>query len=320
MSEENLLDLCLFPNHAGLSGAALLRGRLKNGMAIVVKRANAECDLFQRLLGHPLSLEHLLWQDGTLRALPKGIRAATIGSWVNGDTATIVMEDLGSGILGAEHQFTSEEAIALLQRLDRLHRAELSPSTTTQLEPLINTFAPARLRQADPLSEMANTVERGWTAFEQLAPTPLFKGVLALVQDPLPLVAALAACPRTFCHGDIAAVNMAWRNDELVLIDWGQAFIGPAVLDVARFLPSGLIRSRLHPEWFLAKYAEIAGDRFDERALRLSLLATLVWFGWKKALDATDAPDLGGRALEIAALSWWFEAAASGLEELRRIA
>ena len=47
------------------------------------------------------------------------------------------------------------------------------------------------------------------------------------------------------------------------------------------------------------------GDRHDETALRLALLATVVDLGWNKALDAADHPDEAIRAHEAAELSWW---------------
>ena len=110
---------------------------------------------------------------------------------------------------------------------------------------------------------------------------------------------------------------MAWDNDDLVLVDWGQAFMGPPALEIARFLPSGLVRSQLDPDWFLAEYRALSGERFDGEALYLSLLATLVWYGWRKALDAIEAADQNQRAREAAALSWWWDAASRGLRLLK---
>ena len=140
--------------------------------------------------------------------------------------------------------------------------------------------------------------------------------MLEVVRRPDELVRALALRSPSFCHGDVAAVNMAWRGDQLVLIDWGQVFVGPSALDIARFLPSGLRSAEVTNDWFLEQFAIVADDRFDERALRLSLLATLVWFGWRKALDATEGPDPMLRAIERAGIRWWCEQAAAGLREL----
>jgi tRNA A-37 threonylcarbamoyl transferase component Bud32 len=312
----SLQNLRPMPNHAGLSGAELLRAELDDGTAVVVKRSNVDSDFFQKLLGHRVNLEQQLWADGTFDLLPQGVSSPSIAAWVDGDNATVVMRDLGEGILGGDHAFTRHECIRLLQRLDELHRSGIRPANTTSLDAIVNTFSVARVRSADPTASILHDIERGWEAFLRLAPQGVGHKVLEIVRCPDALVSALALCLPSFCHGDVAAVNMAWRGDQLVLIDWGQVFIGPAALDIARFLPSGLRSSEIDNDWFLDQYAIIADDRFDERALRLSLLATLVWYGWRKALDATEGPDPALRSIEKAGIRWWCEQAAAGLREL----
>ena len=281
------------PNHAGLSGAELLQGELVNGTPIVVKRSHIKTDFFQRLLGHRIGLEYQLWADGTLKRLPTGISSPVIAAWLDRAVTTVVMRDLGEGILGEGHAFTPWEAIRMLRRLDALHRSGIRPLATTSLDAVVNTFSLARVLSVAPAATIVQDIRRGWAAFERLAPQHIGNKVLEIVRHPDALVAALARCRPSFCHGDVAAVNMAWQGDQLVLIDWGQAFMGPAALDISRFLPSGLRSSEIDNGWFLDQYAIVAGDRFDEVALRLSLLATLVWYGWKKALDATGESEFG---------------------------
>ncbi|MBL0705119.1 phosphotransferase [Sinomonas cellulolyticus] len=233
--------------------------------------------------------------------------------------ATIVMVDLGDSILGGGHIFSADEALAMLERVERLHRAGLRPSASTPLEPVISLFDPNRLRDHGA-NGLAADVERGWAAFRDFAAPTLANAVIEIVERPGVLVDALGSRPSTFCHGDIAAVNMAWADDDLVLVDWGQAFVGPPALEVARFLPSGLVRSELDPDSFLAEYRALSGDRFDAEALALSLLATLVWYGWRKALDVVETADPTHRAREAAALSWWCDVADRGIGILARTA
>jgi thiamine kinase-like enzyme len=110
---------------------------------------------------------------------------------------------------------------------------------------------------------------------------------------------------------------MAWQEDQLVLIDWAHVFVGPAALDIARFLPSGLRSSAIDKNWFLKQYADVSGHHFDEAGLRLSLLATLVWFGWKKALDATETLDPALQSVEMENIAWWCDQADAGLRVVR---
>ncbi len=315
-ADRHLIDEVEVSDHAGLSGARISRARLRDGTAVVVKRSSTDEDLFQRLLGHPVSLEHALWQDGTLRRLPTGVRSAIVGTWLEDGRATIVMVDLGDNVLGGEHIFRPDEALAMLERVDRLHCSGLRPSNHTPLDLLVSLFDRRGLR-AHGATDLAVDVERGWTVFRDTAPSALAQAVIEMVDRPGNLLDALKARPATFCHGDIAAVNMAWDNDDLVLVDWGQAFMGPPALEIARFLPSGLVRSQLDPDWFLAEYRAITGNRFDDEALSLSLLATLVWYGWRKALDAIETADPEQRAREAAALSWWWDEASRGLRLLQ---
>ena len=98
---------------------------------------------------------------------------------------------------------------------------------------------------------------------------------------------------------------MAWNGDGVVLLDWGQAFIGPSSLDVARFLPSGLRSSPLNNDDLIGHYRELTGDRFDPDGLELSLLAAFIWYGWQKALDATETADPQRRYVETVNLQWW---------------
>lgn len=316
VTESSLRNLRPMPSHAGLSGAELLQGELADGTAVVVKRSQTATDFFQRLLGHRVSLEYELWADGTFNRLPPGVASPAIAAWLDGDIATVVMRDLGDRILGWGHAFTEQEAIRMLQHLDRLHRSGLRPLKTTSLDVVVNTFSPERVRNTDPAAPLLDDIERGWAAFERLAPQRVGREVLEIVRRPDTLVAALQRRAQSLCHGDVAAVNMAWEVDQLVLIDWAQVFVGPAALDIARFLPSGLRSSAIEKDWFLKQYAIVSGDRFDEVALRLSLLATLVWWGWKKALDATETLDPALQSLEAENIAWWCDQASAGLRVL----
>ena len=225
----------------------------------------------------------------------------------------IVMSDLNDGILGSDHIFTRDELVGILERIDRLHRTDLHTPHVTSLMRLVSLFSTPGLRAAGA-GALADDVERGWMVFADLA--PFAAPVLDLVTAPEPVVAALAARRSALCHGDLAAVNLGWQGDDLILLDWGQAFRGPPALDVARFLPSGLVDSAVHPETFLDDYRVQTGDRFDAEALDLSVLATLVWYGWKKALDVveTDDPQRGGRELDN--LLWLCERAQPALRAL----
>ena len=67
-------------------------------------------------------------------------------------------------------------------------------------------------------------------------------------------------------------------------------------------------------EYVLASYAGLAGPAYDERSMRLCLLAGLLWLGWNKALDAAEHSDPAKRERERADLEWWVRKARKTLE------
>ena len=115
-------------------------------------------------------------------------------------------------------------------------------------------------------------------------------------------------------HGDLATVNMAIEGDTLVLIDWAMPTAAPGSLDVARFIAGCASVVDASREDLIAAYRDAAGPAYDERAMRLSLLAGLMWLGWNKALDAVEHPDPQIRARERADLDWWVDRARDALE------
>jgi hypothetical protein len=67
-------------------------------------------------------------------------------------------------------------------------------------------------------------------------------------------------------------------------------------------------------EEVLAEFARCTGPATDDLAIRLALLAGLMAWGWSKALDATQHPDLAVRQREWVDLDWWAGEARRTLE------
>lgn len=261
-----------------------------------------------RLLGDDVSRELLLWERGVLDQLPAEVGHVILGGWVEDDTTVVVMRDLGDSIIGSDTRLTASDCRQMLTAIHALHRHhhDQPPADLAPLDAVIDTFAPARVGSAADLhNPVIDRVLRGWSAFEHLIDPALAKDLLSIVHDPAPLADALSRRHQTMCHGDVAAVNIAWISGQLILIDWAQAVAAPGELDIARFLPGGLRSSDLTNDQFLDEYRAIAEKNYDPEAMRLSLLATLVWFGWSKALNATEHPDPIRQTQERLELSWW---------------
>ena len=147
----------------------------------------------------------------------------------------------------------------------------------------------------------------GWARFWERAPGSTATVVRELWHDPAPLAAALRSTPSCLLHGDPKASNMGITSDgRMVLIDWAYVGEGPAAHELGWYL--ALNREKLP----LSKEATIEAFRdglerygvdtagWWERQLGLSLLGTLVQFGWEKALGDDDE------------LGWWCAAARDG--------
>lgn len=302
--------------HGGLSGADLFRGELFDGTRLVAKRSTQGQDVFQRLLGHTESLELALWREGIFNRLPQGVSSPTIGGWVDGPDTWIVMHDLGGRIVGPDHPYDAAEIDRWLASLDALHRSKIRPNARTSLDKVVGMFSSTRLDVVSAPVELRANVDRGWTLFRDFAGPALADQVIPLAIDPTPVVAALKSRPAAFCHGDVAGVNMAWDDGGLALLDWGQAFVGPPVLDIARFLPSGLRASSLDNDDLLDAYRARSGTEFDYVGMELALLAAFVWYGWQKAIDATETADPSLKEAEISSMEWWCDRLPGALREL----
>lgn len=305
--------------HVGMSGAALERVRLADGRALVVKRCHPDSDLTLALTGGAVAWEHVLRATGALDRLPPGVAHALVDSWVEDDGSTVlVMRDLGEAVWGWDLRLDPARCRWVVDRVARLHAAFLDapPQGLAPLAPVLGLFAPTRLRPAaDAGNRLAAAAIRGWDYFPDHVPADVAEPVLALLEDVSPLVRALQGRPCTLVHGDLATVNMAADGDDLVLLDWAMPVTAPGAVDLARLLVGCAPQLAVHRDGVLDLYRGAAGPSYDEEAMRLALLAALVWLGWNKTHDLVESRDPAVRARERDDLDWWVAQARTTLEE-----
>ncbi|MEA3020770.1 MAG: hypothetical protein QOI47_2294 [Actinomycetota bacterium] len=155
--------------------------------------------------------------------------------------------------------------------------------------------------------------EEGWARFAERAPAAVAAAVDDLRHDVSPLAGALASTPSCFLHGDWKAGNLGSGADgRTVLIDWVYLGEGPACHELGWYLalnrsklPAGHSKERVISDFRTALEGHgIATGEWWDHQLALSLLGTVVQFGWEKALgDDTE-------------LEWWCDRAAEGLARL----
>ncbi len=299
--ERTMLD-----GHDGRSGAQLERVQLDDGTRLVVKRTRPGADLTMRLSGDSEGRELCLWATGVLDRLPAGVAHPVLGGWHDGDDIVVVMRDLGDAVLGWGTVLGRADCRRIFTAAAGMHAAfagqridGLCPLTTR-----LSLFDPAGLRSL-PADDhpIAGSALRGWERFAELVPGDVAIAVNALHRDPVPLAVALTARGTTLVHGDLWLVNAAFEPGEVVFLDWNLATEAPGAFDFATFL-MGASGVGATADELLEDVRGLQGDRHDETALRLALLAAVVDLGWNKALDASS-DDASLRARGTAELAWW---------------
>lgn len=313
------VDRVPLTGHLGRSGAGLERVRLADGRRLVVKRVTPESDLTVSLLGGTVAGEYALWASGALDRLPPGVTHPVVDAWVEGEVTVIVMRDLGDAVLTWDDRFSRERCAWMLERVHALHAAyaEEPPAAVAPVRPVLEFFAPHVIRApAAAGNRLLAAAMRGWEYFADpgVVPEDVSAAVFALLADAGPLVDALLARPSTLVHGDLAGVNMAVEGDTLVLLDWAMPMVAPGALDIARFLVGCAHVLDVDHDELLALHRAAAGAAYDEAAMRLALLAGLIWLGWNKTLDIVESTDEGVRARERASLDWWVARARDALD------
>lgn len=305
---DDAVERVRMTDHEGKSGALLERLTLADGRRLIVKRFSPETDLLMAALGDVVGREFIIWSRGILDLLPAGVGHAVVDGWVEGDETVIVMRDLGDSVLTWHDRVTRDRCASILTSVAALHRSFLGavPEDLTPLPDLLSLFAPDRMAPfVGSTNPLAAIVIHGWEVFGEIVPADVVELVFAMLADPQPLAEALQARPTTLVHGDLATVNMAVRDGELILLDWAMPSAAPGALDIARFVAGCSSVVDASREQIIADYAAVAGPAYDEIAMRLSLLSALVWLGWNKALDAAEHPDPVVRAREQRDLDWW---------------
>ncbi len=309
----------------GKSGVAMERA-LVAGQRYVLKHLDATEDWIMRATGDVACRPITLWRAGWLDRLPPSLDHATVGAaWKEGRegrAGILVMRDVSASLLPeGDGEIPLEQHLSFLDHMAELHVAFWGCRDTIGLLPLAERFVWFGPRLADAERARGGTalvptrlVPEGWARFEQRAPRAA-DIVFDLLERPAPLVNALASTPQTLIHGDWKAGNLGQHTDgRTILLDWAVTGVGPPCADIAYYICLNRARMPQSKDDALRAYREalerhgVGTEQWWERQCALSLLGTLLMFGWEKALgDSEDATE---------ELTWWQERALEGAREL----
>jgi hypothetical protein len=249
-----------------------------------------------------------------------GVVGAAAGHGRNGWGGALLMRDVGAALVPpGDDALLDEQHLRFLDHLAGLCARTWDWHDDLDLLPYATRWAlfgqtVIECERAHGWPERVPAIAaEGWDAFARRAPADVAEGVLELWRDCRPLAAALAATPSCLLHGDWKVANLGSTDDgRTVLIDWAYIGEGPACHELGWYLainrrkiPGSHSKERVIED-FRAALARHGVDTTGwwESQLALSLLGSLVQFGWEKALGDDDE------------LAWWCAAAREGLARL----
>jgi hypothetical protein len=292
--------------------------------ALVVKYLHLDDDFPMRSTGdvgcRPLRAYAAGLYDLVPHLIDHGILGMAGGVGRNGWGAAILMRDVSADLVPqGDEPFGEAQHFGFLDHMAGLCAATWGWNDDLDLLPYGDRwrfFGHAAIDGERALGwpeQVPRIADEGWARFAERAPARVAAAVDELRRDVSPLADALASTPSCFLHGDWKAGNLGTHRDgRTVLIDWVYLGEGPACHELGWYLalnraklPAGHSKERVTSDFRAALESHgVATGEWWDRQLALSLLGTLVQFGWEKALG--DDAELG----------WWGDRATEGLARL----
>jgi hypothetical protein len=291
-----------------------------DGDSYFLKCLSPASDWIMRVTGDHVHRPYLIWQAGIMDRVPACIDHTVVAMEVTGDgddaELCMLMRDVGDRLVPE-----GDAVVPVSQHAGFIdHLAELSAAFWGWQEEVGGlTTMPQRLRFFDAVNvarELAApeppgpivAADLGWRQLPDRSPG--LAELAGIVQErPELLCVPLAATPPTFLHGDWKMGNLGSHHDgRTILLDWAYPGSGPACWDLCWYL--ALNAARL-PE---SKEATIDRFRADlerhgietaswfQAQIDLCVVATMVTFGWEKALG------------DDSELRWWERQVAEAVE------
>jgi Phosphotransferase enzyme family len=215
--------------------------------------------------------------------------------------ASLLMRDVTDSLIPLDGAVDLDTHAALLVAMAAMHARYWGRPPAGDLMPFAAAYrflSPAQAqREATALgdrSPVLRMVEPGWAALTSADPE-LMAIVAPLLDDPSRLLAALAATPQTFLHGDWKMGNLGRRPDgRVVLLDWDRAGPGPATADLAWYLAVNNDRLPESKDETCDRYRKaledngIDTDPWWSHQLPLTLLGGFLQLGWGKSAQPEE--------------------------------
>ncbi len=305
-------------SHAdGKSGARLERVVI-HGEPFVLKRFDYASDWVLRVGGDVGVRAVALWENGLYDKVPGCIDHTVVGAARGLDGAALLMRDITPFLIPEDAPVTMVQHRGFLAHMAALHASFWGWQDTCGFTPLATAYSmfgrasmTYEASRAEPGGVPRIAVE-GWAQLRSQSPD-VADVIDPLLDDPWPLVSALATSPWTFLQGDWKMGNLGWHPDgRTILFDWDRPGAGPATFDLAWYLAVNCDRLPEPKESAIAAYRaslevlDVDTDRWWDRQLALTLLGGFLQLGWSKTWPGQEAE-----------LEWWASRVREGKHYLR---
>jgi len=299
LSQEALSDLLARPvarvdfkpmnGHSGLAGGKLSYV-LADQERLVLKQMSIQRDWIMFSSRDEQCRSVRLWQYGLLDCLLPHVEHKILACSRDGEGWAILMRDLTGDVYTWDRPMAPRLVPVFLDALAKLHALfwndpllqdpRLGLCTPALL--LDQTSLPMSLKHQDAsMGVIPEWVVRGWEVLPDILDPGTYRQMRALIENPAPLLNALAPFPYTLLHGDYRAENLAHQRHP-VFIDWQEASCSLMTFDLAWFAKNGYVKDTMGftpaVRYYRTRLEAHLGRRFEDAA-------------WQAMLDLGSAID-----------------------------
>jgi hypothetical protein len=302
---------------SGWSGNRIDRLVLEDGRALIAKRIVPGSDWLGRV-SRDRGREALFHVEGAFERLPAQVDPAVVAAEREGDAWWVVMRDVSADLLDHGTPITREQNRFVLGAAAAMWEEfwDDAPASAGALTDRLRMASPhVAERERDGLDVLPKQFEAAWEAFAEAVDRDVGEAILALLEDPGRLAAALDERGATLIHGDLRDENIGLPDGRLVLLDWGIAARGHPAVDLAWYMVHDVWRIEATHDQVIEDFRRALAGRDDPRALDLGLISGLVMYGWIFGHSAVVHTDPVERKWALGELSWWVPRVRRALEE-----
>jgi hypothetical protein len=300
----------------GWSGSRLERVRTAEGRTLIAKRIDPSADWIGRN-SLDRGREGLLYTEGLFERM-SAIDPAVVAAEPEGDGAWwVVMRDVSDRLLDADSRISREQNRAVMRAANSMWEEFWGErhDFLCDLGSRIVIAAPrVAERERDGIDLLPKQFEAAWEALAEAIGNDVAEAILALLDDPSPLVSELESRGSTLLHGDLRDEQIGFGDGALIALDWGLATQGHPVVDLAWYMVHDQWRIDATHDELVDDFRRVRADHDDPRAVDLLGLLGLLMYGWIFGIGAVMHSDPAERRWARHELAWWVPRARRALE------